>query len=87
MTDASHQLARLSDETLRYDLARAGHVNSPLPSGKVSPRDDLRSGEDDSADTGMIRPPIRPRELIDELPNTGGHPRNVRIIPKSRDFH
>ena len=27
------------------------------------------------------------REIIDELPNVKGHPRNHRIIPKSRDFH
>jgi error-prone DNA polymerase len=23
----------------------------------------------------------------DEAPSTGGHPRNVRLLPKSRDFH
>jgi len=83
MTDATHQLARLSDDELNYQLARADHVNSPLPSGKANPRDDLRSGAEDPAHKDAIRP----RDLIDELPNTGGHPRNVRIIPKSRDFH
>jgi len=87
MTDATHQLARLSDDELNYQLARADHVNSPLLSGKANPRDDLRSGAEDPAGNGAIRPPIRPRDLIDELPGTGGHPRNVRIIPKSRDFH
>ena len=87
MTDATHMLSRLSDDTLQYQLARADHVNSPLPSGKINPRDDLRQGDDDPAHQSAIRPPIRPRDLIDELPNTGGHPRNVRIIPKSRDFH
>ncbi|HSG56703.1 MAG TPA: error-prone DNA polymerase, partial [Paracoccaceae bacterium] len=35
---------------------------------------------------------IRPRDMIDQLPptthpNTRGHPRDVRIIPRSRDFH
>ena len=83
MTDATHMLARLSDDALRYELARADHVNSPLPSGKINPRDDLRDGAGDPAGGKAIRP----RDLIDELPNTGGHPRNVRIIPKSRDFH
>ncbi|MEL7689534.1 error-prone DNA polymerase [Citromicrobium bathyomarinum] len=83
MTDATHMLSRLSDDTLQYQLARADHVNSPLPSGKINPRDDLRQGADDPAHQSAIRP----RDLIDELPNTGGHPRNVRIIPKSRDFH
>ncbi|MBL4791827.1 MAG: error-prone DNA polymerase [Citromicrobium sp.] len=83
MTDASHMLSRLSDETLQYQLARADHVNSPLPSNKINPRDDLRSGAEDPAHESAIRP----RDLIDELPNTTGHPRNLRIIPKSRDFH
>ena len=87
MTDATHMLAHLSDETLMTPIARADHVNNPLPSsgkdGKINPRDDLRKGADDLAHEGAIRP----RDLIDELPNTGGHPRNVRIIPKSRDFH
>ncbi|MBH1944260.1 error-prone DNA polymerase [Erythrobacter sp. YJ-T3-07] len=83
MTDATHMLSHLSDDALRYELARADHVNSPLPSGKINPRDNLR----DEGTENAIRPPIRPRDLIDELPGTGGHPRNVRIIPKSRDFH
>ncbi|MCD1624245.1 error-prone DNA polymerase [Citromicrobium bathyomarinum] len=83
MTDATHMLARLSDDALQYQLARADHVNSPLPSGKINPRDNLR----DEGTENEIYPPIRPRDLIDELPGTGGHPRNVRIIPKSRDFH
>ncbi|MEL6238641.1 MAG: OB-fold nucleic acid binding domain-containing protein, partial [Pseudomonadota bacterium] len=30
---------------------------------------------------------VQVREIIDELPNVKGHPRNHRIIPKSRDFH
>jgi error-prone DNA polymerase len=32
----------------------------------------------------------RPRDMIDELapqPNVIGHPRDHRILPKSRDFH
>ena len=87
MTDATHMLAHLSDETLHYELARADHVNSPLPSGKANPRDDLRKGVDDSTNGPANGHAIRPRDMIDELPNTGGHPRNLRIIPKSRDFH
>ena len=90
MTDATQDLHRLSDDLLNAPVARADHVNSPLP-GKFNPRDDLRSGADDSAN-----PAIRPRDLVDQLPNadapaTRSHPRNVRIIPriipKSRDFH
>jgi len=81
MTDATQELHRLSDDMLNAPVARADHVNNPLPS-KFNPRDNLRSGEDDPANQA-----IRPRDLIDQLPNTRGHPRNVRIIPKSRDFH
>ncbi len=81
MTDATQDLHRLSDDLLNAPVARADHVNSPL-TGKINPRDDLRSGAEDPADQA-----IRPRDLIDQLPNTRGHPRNLRIIPKSRDFH
>ncbi|WP_120078458.1 error-prone DNA polymerase [Aurantiacibacter odishensis] len=81
MTDATQALHRLSDDLLNAPVARADHVNSPLQ-GRLNPRDDLRSGSDDPANQA-----IRPRDLIDQLPNTRGHPRNVRIIPKSRDFH
>ena len=90
MTDATQDLHRLSDDLLNAPVARADHVNSPLP-GKFNPRDDLRSEADDPAN-----PAIRPRDLVDQLPNadapaTRSHPRNVRIIPriipKSRDFH
>jgi error-prone DNA polymerase len=87
MTDATPMLSRLSDDALQYQLARADHVNSPLPGGKINPRDNLREEGTDPRPDNAIRPPIQPRDLIDELPNTGGHPRNVRIIPKSRDFH
>ncbi|WP_353229286.1 error-prone DNA polymerase [Novosphingobium sp.] len=51
MTDASDQLARLSDQHFDPVLARADEVARPVPAP------------------------------------TRGHPRNARIIPKSRDFH
>lgn len=72
MTDATEALHALSDDLLNAPVARADHVNSPLPSSHGKP------GE---------RTALRPRDLIDELPNTRTHPRNVRILPKSRDFH
>ena len=81
MTDATADLHRLSDDLLNAPVARADHVYNPLQGG-LNPRDDLRSGTDDPANQA-----IRPRDLIDQLPNTRGHPRNARIIPKSRDFH
>jgi len=100
MTDATDSLYALSDDMLNAPVARADHVNSPLPSqvgGKKapSPKDNLSDNlsEEDQ--------PIRPRDLIDELPDASGapkrgrsrapnlrvHPRNARILPKSRDFH
>ena len=51
LTDASDDLARLSDQTFEPVLARADEVARPIPAP------------------------------------TRGHPRNARIIPKSRDFH
>ncbi|GMN01611.1 error-prone DNA polymerase [Erythrobacter sp. MTPC3] len=97
MTDATEQLYSLSDDMLNAPVARADHVNSPLPSqvgGKrvMNPRDDLIPGDTET---------IRPRDLIDQLPDASGapkrslrsvpgapaHPRNLRILPKSRDFH
>jgi len=51
MTDASDELARLSDEVLHVPLANADELGSQ-----------------------RIQP-------------SHGHPRNVRVIPKSRDFH
>ncbi|MFO6447174.1 error-prone DNA polymerase [Erythrobacter sp. NE805] len=74
MTDATHRLHALSDDLLAAPLARADHVNAPLP-GRKPPQE---------------REALRPRDLIDELvppPNVTGHPRDHRILPKSRDFH
>ncbi len=76
MTDASDQLYSLSDDMLNAPVARADHVNSPLM-GRKAPSDRVR----------IEKEAVRPRDLIDELPNARGHPRNHRIIPKSRDFH
>jgi error-prone DNA polymerase len=105
MTDASDSLYALSDDMLNAPVARADHVNSPLPSqigGKrvMNPRDNLSDNlSDDLIEEGNEA--IRPRDLIDELPDANGahgrsrrklpntrvHPRNVRILPNSRDFH
>ncbi|MEM6907531.1 MAG: error-prone DNA polymerase [Pseudomonadota bacterium] len=85
MTDATDQLYRLSDDMLNAPIARADHVNSPLTSHKMpASRATIALGE---AIADEDPEPIRPREIIDELPNVTGHPRNHRIIPKSRDFH
>ncbi|GAA4037320.1 error-prone DNA polymerase [Parerythrobacter jejuensis] len=92
MTDATHQLAKLSDDMMPTPIARADHVNNPLPDKHSTPGrkqavadtpyQPIEPWQEGPADTK-----IRPRELIDELPPSRGHPRNARIIPKSRDFH
>lgn len=77
MTDATPSLHALSDDLLKAPVARADHVTSPLPPGAqktVRPDDNARDA-------------LRVRDLIDELHPSAGHPRNARIIPKSRDFH
>ena len=78
MTDATGHLHALSDDLLNAPVARADHVNSPLPQGRTMSTLTSQERHDRK---------IRPRDLIDELPNATGHPRNHRIIPKSRDFH
>ncbi|NBC88933.1 MAG: error-prone DNA polymerase, partial [Alphaproteobacteria bacterium] len=81
MTDATQALYALSDDMLNAPVARADHVNTPL-TGHKHPASRTDAGED-----AAQRDAIRPRDLIDQLPNTRDHPRNARIIPKSRDFH
>lgn len=62
LTDASHKLAELSEDSFAPEVARADHVNSPLPSK-------LAAG---SASLPAMQ---------------SAHPRNAKIIPRSRDFH
>jgi error-prone DNA polymerase len=82
LTDATEQLHSLSDDMLDAPTARADHVSKPL-SGMGAGRAKLgakteQAGQSVAGQSGAIRPPaIRPT----------GHPRNARIIPKSRDFH
>ena len=84
MTDATHQLSKLSDDMLKTPIARADHVNNPLPD-KLNPRDDLRTGRDDPY--APVEPWQEPPPGNRECGYHQGHPRDVRIIPKSRDFH
>ncbi len=80
MTDATEALYGLSDNMLNAPVARADHVNSPLISRKPPAE----------------KATLKTRDMIDDLPPSGpfaqtpnvtGHPRNHRILPKSRDFH
>ncbi|MEP0390850.1 error-prone DNA polymerase [Erythrobacter sp.] len=74
LTDATDRLYSLSDDMLNSPVARADHVNTPLQGRKAS------------TEKGSVKP-VKPRDIIDPLPPSRGHPRNHRIIPKSRDFH
>ncbi|WP_370188522.1 error-prone DNA polymerase [Qipengyuania sp.] len=88
MEDASNQLYRLSDDMLDAPVARADHVISPLPD-KPSSRDRLREGKEapNTPVEPWEEPPPGNRECGWFGPSAGGHPRDVRIIPPSRDFH
>jgi len=85
MVDATHELHRLSDDLLSAPVARAYHVSSPLPA-RFGPSQ-MREGEDD--------PHAKPIDPWEPPPSgnrecgflSQGHPRDVRVIPKSRDFH
>ena len=62
LTDSSHKLTELSEDSFMPAVARADHVNSPLPSN-------LTAGS----------------ASLPAMQST--HPRNAKIIPRSRDFH
>ncbi len=69
LTDATVNLHALSDDLLNSPVARADHVNNPLPSRFQAP--DFEPPGPANRDCGWH----------------GGHPRDARIIPPSRDFH
>jgi error-prone DNA polymerase len=83
LTDATDRLHALSDDMLNVQTARADHVKHPLPH---SIPDGRTMSTMTSADRAAKKGPSA-RDIIDELPAVRGHPRNHRIIPKSRDFH
>ena len=70
--------AHMTDATLRLHGLSDDLLSAPL----------ARADEVNRPMPVRGRPP--PRDMIDELaprPNVTGHPRNHRILPKSRDFH
>ena len=88
LVDATHQLHRLSDDLMPITVARADHCNNPLPS-KLNPRNNLLEGADDPyrVTEPWQQPSAHNRECGWHDPSSRGHPRDARIIPKSRDFH
>ncbi len=77
MTDATEALYGLSDDMLDAPIARANHVNSPLISRKTPAE----------KNAVMIDELPLPKTPLGQTPNVTAHPRNHRILPKSRDFH
>ncbi len=96
LVDATHDLHRLSDDLMPVTIARADHCNNPLPS-RWGPHGVLL--KDDRPGVPAAQPePWQPpgpgnRDCGFHGPVSGGHPRDVRIVPKllplppSRDFH
>ena len=69
--DATAQLGLLSDDLLSAPLARADHVNSPLPGSGGGKAEAWEPPPPGNRECGFVQ----------------RHPRGVRIIPRSRDFH
>ncbi|MDG5749501.1 error-prone DNA polymerase [Qipengyuania sp. XHP0211] len=92
MTDATQDLHRLSDDLLVAPIARADHVNSPLPSQCKAGWENPAGSADAPASETTAKPPPKD-DWQDPPPGNrecgwgGRHPRDVRVIPKSRDFH
>ncbi len=83
LTDATQDLHHLSEDLLPASAARADHVANPLTN--------RRKGQEEK---GTEAGPFAPDEAF-ETPGPGhrdcgyprGHPRDLRVIPRSRDFH
>ena len=73
LVDATHELHRLSEDLLNAPVAYGDHCKNGPP-GKPTARD---------GDPAQFTPP-GPHEREGFIER---HPRDVRIIPKSRDFH
>jgi error-prone DNA polymerase len=83
LADATPALHSLSDDLLQTTIARADHCNNPLPS-RWGPHG-VYVGDKESA--GPAEPWQPPGTGNKDCGFVQGHPRDVRIIPKSRDFH
>ena len=81
--DRSDELRRLSEEPIEPELARADVVKSP----QYAERDaGIRKARDLPVSSQLV--PLAPtRDHDRRVPPRPRHPRDVRILPKSRDFH
>ena len=96
LEDLTADLDELSDDELPEVVARADHIKSPVRSHTPAERemdflanaDEVRRG---SHGEEYLRESRSQRDKRHSpkptVPARGTHPRNVRVIPKSRDFH
>ena len=84
LIDETHELSRLSDDALATAPLRADHVTSPLPQN-WSPEGADAQAKQWAREEAMNAPERRPAGRAE--PPARVHPRDVRVIPKSRDFH
>jgi error-prone DNA polymerase len=75
LTDATQRLAELSHDLLAPSVARADEVNRPART---------MSGVKQAIRVPATRADPRAPAVS---PVASSHPRNVRILPRSRDFH
>jgi error-prone DNA polymerase len=95
LEDLTGDLDRLSDDELPEVVARADHMKSPQTTRTQPKKDPEFLANADKAKRGShgdeylrpVRRPAGPPQSKQPVPARGNHPRNVRIIPKSRDFH
>lgn len=85
LADATHDLHRLSDDLMPTTIARADHCNNPLPS-RWGPHGVLVDEDEAGGKRASDWTPPLPGNRDCGYP-ASGHPRDVRIIPPSRDFH
>ncbi|WP_370182575.1 error-prone DNA polymerase [Alteriqipengyuania sp.] len=81
MEDATWRLSELSDDLLSPQISRADEVNRPLRTMSAAKREVAIVPKAANADCAPRQ--VR-RTLRAPQPS---HPRNARILPKSRDFH
>ncbi|MBB3763526.1 error-prone DNA polymerase [Sphingomicrobium lutaoense] len=82
LEDATHRLSELSEDLLDPRMSRADHVTRPLRTmSEVKHKVPVIP---DAANADC--PPRQPKRTL-ARPAATGHPRNARILPRSRDFH
>ena len=98
LIDRTDALYRLAPETMPTVVSRADHVKNPLPPkwqpeaqempDSLQPADEIKRGGRDPRYDGErgVDVGFAPETRHDPGP-THRHPRDVRILPKSRDFH